>query len=399
MKLLKHIAALFLLFAALSSCSKNNLYVEPVAGAEGGALYRSSAGAFYVVELRGTFKQMGRQYGLLLGPHIRGYYDTIVNQYLLGEKGVAYADILQQGRANYNSYPQIFKDYYEGIAETCGLSHDQVIILSSSFIDLYNTGCSSLSAWGDYTTDGYAIVGRNLDLLAPGIRKFAKYFQVVVWNPTGYPASVANIDLMGSIFYQTSMNSKGIFLELQNGQNCDTLSVPGRENVNNILLESLFRNTNPDEVDQWFKTNLPEIGLIMNSTFPSYATIYEWATFRVQGRSGNGLVSASNDFTDPSWRNYPIVFFDSTNEGIGKTVTRRQNLLKLGEQNKGNIDPLRMMEIFDLTIPDGGATFANGSLISTIYSVVVKPSELKMWLKVRGISGWEEIDLKPRFGL
>ena len=43
------------------------------------------------------------------------------------------------------------------------------------------------------------------------------------------------------------------------------------------------------------------------------------------------------------------------------------------------------------------ATFPEEGLISTIYSVVVQPSELKIWLKVRGYSGWEEIDLKNYF--
>jgi hypothetical protein len=220
---------------------------------------------------------------------------------------------------------------------------------------------------------------------------------VVVWNPTGYPASVANIDLMGGIFYQTAMNSSGIFLELQNGQNCDTLNPTGRENTNNLLLESLFRNTTSEEVDMWFNSTLPDCGLIMNGSFPDHATIYEWATFRVAARNANGLVSATNDFIDPSWHNYPIVFFDSTNEGIGYTWTRRTNLMKLGEQNKGMITPQKMMEIFDQTIPAGGATFPEGGLVSTIYSVVAQPSELKIWLKVRTHSGWEEIDLKQYF--
>jgi len=55
------------------------------------------------------------------------------------------------------------------------------------------------------------------------------------------------------------------------------------------------------------------------------------------------------------------------------------------------------MEIFDKTIPAGGATFPDEGLVKTIYSVVAKPSELKIWLKVRGYSGWEEIDLNKYF--
>jgi len=48
-------------------------------------------------------------------------------------------------------------------------------------------------------------------------------------------------------------------------------------------------------------------------------------------------------------------------------------------------------------LPSVGATFPEEGVLRTIYSVVVKPDELKMWLNVREYSGWEEIDLKPYF--
>jgi hypothetical protein len=393
-----HRFVIMLLLAMMAfACSKSGNDPEPVDKFEGGKLSLSPTGAFYIVQLQGTFHQMGRQYGLLMKNQLAGYYQEVVEGYLIGEKAIPYSDLVARGTLNYETYPWIFREYYDGMAETCGLTDEQVHVLSNTLMDLYEAGCSSLSAWGGYTPDGKTVTGRNLDLVAPGIRKFCKYYQVVIWNPTDYPASVANIDLLGGIFYQTAMNSSGIFLELQNGQNCDTLNPPGRENTNNLLLESLFRNTTSEAVDMWFNSTLPECGLIMNGSFPDHATIYEWATFRVAPRNTDGLVSASNDFIDPSWHNYPIVFFDSTNEGIGYTWTRRTNLLKLGEQHKGQITPQKMMEIFDQNIPDGGATFPEGGLVSTIYSVVAQPSELKIWLKVNTYAGWDEIDLKKYF--
>jgi hypothetical protein len=333
----------------------------------------------------------------MLKQQLAQFYQEAVTDFLIAERGEKYADILARGQSNYDAYPQIFKDYFDGIAETSGLSAEQVRILSNVLMELYSVSCSSLSAWGAYTPDGKTVTGRNLDLLAPNIRRFARYFHVVVWNPTGYPASVANIDFIGGLFYQTSINSKGIFLELQNGQASDGSAVEGRENTNNILIESLFRNTSSSDVDRWFNTALPEVGLIMNGSFPDHATIYEWATFRMVARNTSGLLSATNDFIDQSWHGYPIVFFDTTNEGDAYTVTRRTNLLNLGELNKGQITPQKMMEIFDQTIPGGGATFPEGGQIKTIYSVVAQPSELKIWLKVRGYFGWEEIDLNKYF--
>ncbi len=381
---------------SLLSCSKNTSYTE-LDPFEGGKLYKTASGTFLIPVLHGSFKQMGRQYGLLLRNQINEFYRVAVDDYLIAEKGASYGDLVEYGQVYYEGFSQLFRDYLDGMAETNGLGREKTCILSGAMLEIAMIGCSSLSAWGSYTPDGLTVTGRNLDLPFPQLRRFSKYFHIVVWNPEGMPASVASIDFIGGLFYQTAINSKGVFLELQNGQNSDTSNPAGRENTNNILLESLFRYVSSEEYDRWFNTTLPEVGLIMNGSYPQHATIYEWATFRVAARNGEGIISASNDFIDPSWVNYPILFYDSINEGIGKTWTRRTNLLKRGEEFRGQIDPARMRAIFDLDIPAGGANFPESGDIKTIYSVVVKPAELKLWLKVREYSGWEEIDLKPLF--
>jgi len=388
--------ASILVVVLINSCSDNTTTVatDPF---EGGKLYKSSSGTFLVPVLSGSFKEMGRQYGLMLQDQIKEFYKVAVDDYLIAEKGIKYEDLVESGLSCYSNFSALLRDYLDGMAETNGLGKEKTYILSEALPAIGFAGCSSLSAWDAYTTDGKTITGRNLDLPFPHLRRFSKYFNIIVWNPKELPASVASIDYIGGLFYQTAINSKGIFLELQNGQNADTCNPPGRQNTNNILLESLFMNVNSNEYDQWFETVLPEAGLIMNGSYPNHATIYEWATFRVAIRNGNGILSASNDFIDSSWVNYPIFFYDSTNEGIGKTWTRRTNLLNLGEQYKGEINPARMMEILDTDIPNGGATFPESGFIKTIYSVVAKPSELKIWLKVHEYSDWEEIDLKQIF--
>jgi hypothetical protein len=385
-----------LMLAGLSfSCQKDEDSADPY---EGGKLHKSPSGAFYIAQLQGTFQQMGRQYGLMLSDQILAFYQEAVVELAMNEEGMKYEDLLEYGRDNYDDFPQIFRDYFDGMAETSGLTMEQTKIMSGVMFLIYMTGCSSLSTWGDYTTDGKTITGRNLDLVVGNLRRFSKYYHIVVWNPTGFPASVANIDFMGGVFYQTAINDKGVYLGLHNGQAADTTNADYRENTNNILLESLFRNTTGEEVDRWFNTTLPDCGLIMNASYADYATIYEWATYRLATRQGQGILSASNDFIDPSWVDYPIIFYDSTNEAaLGYTCKRRNNLLDRGEEFKGQITPEIMMDIFDMTLPSAGATFPEEGIFRTIYSVVVKPDELKMWLNVREYSGWEEIDLKPYF--
>lgn len=364
---------------------------------EGGRLHKIAGGQVQVAELTGTFKQMGRQYGLLLGPQVRQFYKEVVEDFLILEQGWKYEDIKSSALQGYTEFPQIFKDYLDGTAETNGLGQEKTCIMAGIVPLIYETGCSSLSAWGDYTPDRSVVVGRNLDLPASNFGRFAKYFNVVVFNPMGFPASVANIDMIGGLFYQTAINSKGLFLELQNGQLSDGNFAMERQNSNNALLESLFRNTTSAETDQWFKSTLAQGGIIMNASFPDHASIYEWATFGVARRDGNGLISATNDFIDPSWGSKVPYIASASQEGDTYTYTRRTNLLNLGEQNKGVITPQKMMQIFDTTIPQGGATYPGGPEGRTIYSVVAHPGQLKIWLKVREFSGWNEIDLKPYF--
>ncbi len=55
------------------------------------------------------------------------------------------------------------------------------------------------------------------------------------------------------------------------------------------------------------------------------------------------------------------------------------------------------MEIFDTTIPDGGASFPDSSPFETYYQIVTVPSELTLWLKAPGYSGWEQVNLKALF--
>ena len=56
-----------------------------------------------------------------------------------------------------------------------------------------------------------------------------------------------------------------------------------------------------------------------------------------------------------------------------------------------------MMGFFDSTIPQGGPTFHSDSGFKTYYSIVAAPKEVKLWLNVRGLQDWTELDLKPLF--
>jgi hypothetical protein len=392
------LAVLFISLLVMPCFAAREKENEPIRTYEGGKLYRSPGGKFFIAELHGSFRQMGRQYGNLLGSEIRDMYREMYENDILKRPRVTFPVLKKGANDYYRVMPQMFKEFVDGVSETNGLDPDRTRIMSATLLFLVESaGCSSLSAWGDHTGKGPAVVGRNLDLPVKGMGNYAKYLHVIVWNPDGYGNSVAHIDYLGGLFYQTAFNNKGIFMELQNGQASDRRLRAGRQNSNHALLASLFSSSSMMDMDMFFETVRPETGLIMNVTTPEKAAIYEWATYRTVRRDGKGLVSASNDFIDPSWKRYKVPFFNKRTEGIAYTVTRRNNLLRLGQSMKGSITPQAMMKIFDTTIPEGGATFPDTGTIGTIYQVVAAPAQLKMWLKARLYSDWEEIDLNDHF--
>ena len=122
------------------------------------------------------------------------------------------------------------------------------------------------------------------------------------------------------------------------------------------------------------------------------AAVYEWsASFDTKIRRGDGLLASSNHYIDPSWNDLPVI-----GDGVtyGYTMERLANLLALGERHKGKINAAVMMQIFDATVPDGGPTFQNDQYVQTYYQIVAMPSNLTLWLKASGWSGWEKMDLR-----
>jgi hypothetical protein len=126
---------------------------------------------------------MGRQYGSLLRNEMNEFYEGAVTDYLIGKNGVSYDDVREAG---YSFYDQQFPYVHEliaGMAETSGYPLEKMIIISSlvHLVDL-SSGCSSLSAWGEYTGGGPLVVGRNWDIGSP-YGEYKRFLSAVIYNP------------------------------------------------------------------------------------------------------------------------------------------------------------------------------------------------------------------------
>jgi len=382
------------LFFFVSDASAED--IKFVSEFEGGKLYK--AGKLNVVVMKGNFYQMGRQYGALLKNEIKEFYEMAVKDTGIGTEIAPYDEVLTDMKNSLNVMPFYVREWIRGMGETSGLGFDKQIIFCQILIPIImgKEGCSGLMAWGEYTTDGSTVIGRNWDLPGSTLVQYQKFMNVAIFNPVGSSQGVADVNYIGQIVWQSAMNQSGLFYDLQNGAMSDPLSAKGRLNSNSALMSMMLDSTSMQQVDAFFDAVRAEGGLIINVADAKQGYCYEWGTtdYRRRVDDKKGLLAAANHFVDSTWHT-SINIPEGKNGGFSKE--RCTNLLALAEKNKGNIDANKMMEFFSANILKGGPSFHSDSGFKTYYSIVAVPKELKLWLRVSDLQDWTEVDLKPLF--
>jgi len=78
-------AMMFLIFSPTPAAANlTSDYSHPASTFEGGHLYKS--GKLNVLDLRGTYRQMGRQYGYLLKDQLNYLYRIAIEEYFIDKK-------------------------------------------------------------------------------------------------------------------------------------------------------------------------------------------------------------------------------------------------------------------------------------------------------------------------
>lgn len=373
-------ALLAVLCLSLMSCSSGSGQIE-------------KAGKINVIVLEGTYRQMGEQYGSLLKDELTANYNGIVKG-LEGLEDLTLRDLQEFGKSIYANYPQKYKEIIEGLAETSGLGLEKAQVLNaqelyigSALVDSYKkqNGCTGMAAWGDYGA-GPLVFGRNYDL-GPVNHQYAT---LVVYNPTDGTIPVASWTFAGCIYVTSGMNASGVFLELNNGSASDPSDFTAERPWAPIeLFAFLESSTSLRQLTSYFEATRPDLAYIVQGADKNGAVSFEWATSGVKVRQPDkdGLLVATNAFFDPSWGQTP-------EDGPDYVVTRRTNLLALGEQNKGNFTPDVMMKVISTPLEEGGS-FRTPNLTS--YEIVAQPETLTIWLRIPEYQDWVKIDLKQYF--
>ncbi len=358
---------------------------------EGGRSLRF--GTFPVLDLRGTWREMGRQYGGLMGAELRAFHEEALGERACEERGRGRKVIDAAAGSLFALYPHRLKEFLRGMAETSGLSLERHLELNAIEVIAaanlaYLPHCSGIAAWGEYAADGSLVFGRNYDYL-PEFRGYARHLVVPVVHPADGSRPTAWIGYLGAAYATTAMNADGLFLELNNGlPSGGELWFENRIPTIAALICFLLDSTTLEELEGHFRTVRSNFAYIVTTADDRVAWTYEWPVFDVHKRVSRhpGLLVATNHFEDPSW-GVP----SPDDHRFWWTRTRWENLMALAEHFKGTLDDRRMRGILDTRMEDLGATHEG-----TVYQIVARPGTRTIWLKapVPENPDWTEIPLE-----
>ncbi len=336
-----------------------------------------------IIQLSGSYREMGRQEGSLLKDQLHEFYNESVVNYFIREKNFSYKRMVIKSTDVFGRYPKRFRDILAGMAETSGMSLENLTILSR--VPFVSPSCSALFAWGNYSLDESMVVGRNADFYSV-TNDFLNYTIIVVYNPTDGSHSVATVCRPAQLQIHTGMNDQGLFLEANDGSSSGgSIFYPDRSTY---IGSFLFDCSNLRQLDAAVFSSRIDWATILNVADENTSVSYEWATFDVKRRGPNrdGLLASTNHFMNPDW-GFSLPLGDPNH-----TVLRYSNLLSLGEMYKGRFDPKTMMKVLDTPLESGGATGPYTRL-----QVVAVPSTREMWIKVPKYRNWTKVDLKELF--
>ncbi len=341
-------------------------------------------GDIKVVNLKGTWRQMGRQYGHLMKnemKEVKVFLDTIIKAKegnAERAKSIVNHEIAQT--------PYRISEFFEGAAETSGMSVRELQVINAVERIAGMPKCSVAMAWGKYAASDL-VIGRNYDY-ADAFARLKDAIAVTVYHPADDSLATATIGYVGEIYAVNGINEKGIFLELNNGKPSANMKSPdARITGTTMLFECLFEADELNDMELFFNTVNCNSSYIINVADEKEGQSFEWCPVGVKHGEADlpeGLLVSTNYFVNPEWQ-----FAVPSDQASWLGLTRRKNLIELCENQKGKLDEKKMMEIINKTMHEGGA---KNDL--TVYQMVVVPKKMRLWLQITGGSSWTQIDLE-----
>lgn len=377
---LSAVLAVMIALAILVSCAstgKNNSDTSKAT--------KFKVGPVSVVDLHGTWYEMGRQFGDLMKDELHDIYDFLQTIIAANQGNSDKTDSIVEQQKSQTPYR--ICEFMKGAAETSGLTYDQIHMINAVERIGGLPHCSVAMAWGDYT-DGSLVIGRNYDY-ADYFSQIADDVAVTVYHPADGALATATIGYVGEIYAVNAINEAGIFLELNNGKPSANIKSPNyRFTGTTMLFDIMFDADDLNDIDLFFNTTNSSSSSIINVADSQKGVSYEWCPIDVKhGESENpeGLLVSTNYFLNPEW-DFPV----PSDADSWNAISRRENLLKLLDSKKGSVDVSVMQDIIATPFEEGGAM-----LDLTVYQLIVVPETFELWIRVIDAEddAWFSVDL------
>lgn len=373
MKISKRITILFFL-AMLCSCSnhKQNHIPESMI---------TDLGGIKLVSLYGSWEEMGRQYGKLVGENMQHILGFIQGE--IGGDSTKLKNIEELATKLAGNYPYTLREFFKGASTTSGLTYEDLMMVNAVE---YAEGfyCSGIAVWGDYAK-GHLIYGRNYD--AESFRPIAEDLVITVFHPSDGAIPTAIIGYAGELYAVNAFNKAGLFVELNNGMPSAGYDLAfDRFASTTSLLQLMFQAEDLNYVDAFFKSTNSFGSFIIGVADANEARAYEWCcegVKRADTSTPDGLMVMTNHYVNPEW-NYPI----PSDENSWNSITRRANLIARTDSVKGNIDAGMMCEIISTPIENGGPEH-----YLTRYQIVCEPEAMMIYIKVEDTGNWIPVNI------
>ena len=370
-----------------------------------GKFYNTGDDLIGVLQLTGSWKEMGKQYGNFLKDGMEKMWNMTLAP--MFKEWTTEKEVLEQfGKRTLDTSSIRMKDFIRGIGEEIGWSPYKVSALSQSgLIKGYQaklhsfSGCSSTLAWGDATTDGKMYTGRNLDW---GELFLSLPLYLTVFNPNDGSNGVANLGWPGWLWIMSGLNNKGVYLDLHDGTSMGGGTVyMERASFLNSMFDILAECDDAEAVSRRFNSLRNDVSFIWTIADGSpNGFSFECPSYDNRRRNSNGdILVVVNTYMIDDWG-------IQKRETLSNSLKRYDNLTKRLEEAHGKIDADKTMEIFDLPLFNKDGSFAKKGGATkptkqdadlTDHQIVTSPSELKVWLKIPLKTEWRYVDLKSLF--
>ena len=371
-----------------------------------GKMFNTGDDVIQVLQLQGSWFEMGQQYGTFARDGMQQVWDATVQPYI-DKEWITLSDAQALfGRRTFDASSLRMKELCRGIADSTGWSTDKVSLLNQSvMMSIYQAklhsfaGCSSIYAWGDATPHGGMITARNLDW-SDSFLPFPLY--LTVWNPTDGSNALANLMWPGMLFVASAVNNKGMYADLHDGTSMGgNIVYIERASFVNAVFDMMAECDHAEAVSTRMNSQRNDVSWIWgvaDSTPNAFS--FECPNWDNRRRNPDGdTLTVVNTYMNDDWGIH-------RRETVSNSLKRYDNLNARLAESHGKIDANMAMKIFDIPMFNDDGTFKdNGGATKpvlfdadiTIHQIVTDLSELKVWLKIPQKTDWREVDLKELF--